>query len=42
VSFLLGLKATTWATTAVGPLKWVATVDDALDVYDAVSATDSL
>ncbi|MGE5659823.1 MAG: polymorphic toxin-type HINT domain-containing protein, partial [Actinomycetota bacterium] len=42
VSFLTGMKAATWATTAMGPLKWVAAVDTGLDVYGAGKATYNL
>ncbi|MDM9580199.1 polymorphic toxin-type HINT domain-containing protein [Nostoc sp. GT001] len=42
VSFLTGMKAATWAKTAIGPLKWVSTVQTGLDVYDAAKATNNL
>ncbi|MCC5670194.1 HINT domain-containing protein [Nostoc sp. CHAB 5784] len=42
VSFLIGVKAATWAKTAIGPLKWVSTVQTGLDVYDAAKATNNL
>ncbi|MEO0970099.1 MAG: hypothetical protein AAFX80_17640 [Cyanobacteria bacterium J06639_18] len=42
VSFLLGMRAPTWATTAAGPLKWVAAVDMGLDIYGATKATYNL
>ncbi|MEH2357644.1 hypothetical protein [Nostoc sp.] len=35
VSFLIGMKAATWAKTAVGPLQWVSRIDTALDVIVA-------
>ncbi|NEU84375.1 hypothetical protein G1O98_36695 [Nostoc sp. UIC10630] len=42
VSFLTGMKAATWAKTAVGPLQWVSRIDTALDVYGAAQATNNL
>ncbi|MDZ8070038.1 MAG: putative Ig domain-containing protein [Nostoc sp. DedQUE08] len=42
VSFITGMKAATWAKTAVGPLKWVSRIDDALDAYDAAKSTYNL
>ena len=46
VSFLTGMKAATWATTAMGPLKWVGVglgaVDTAFDGYGAAIATNNL
>ncbi|MCV3217127.1 polymorphic toxin-type HINT domain-containing protein [Plectonema radiosum NIES-515] len=42
VSFLTGMQAATWAKTSIGPLRWVAKAQDALDVYDAAKATYSL
>ena len=46
VSFVTGMKAATWATTAMGPLKWVGVglgaVDTAFDGYGAAIATNNL
>uniref|UniRef100_UPI0039C743A2 RHS repeat-associated core domain-containing protein n=1 Tax=Nodularia chucula TaxID=3093667 RepID=UPI0039C743A2 len=42
VSFLVGMKAATWAKTTIGPLKWVASADAALDVYGAGKASYNL
>ncbi len=42
VSFLIGMKGVQWASTAVGPLRWVSTVDKALDAYGAGKATYDL
>ncbi|MEG3974323.1 polymorphic toxin-type HINT domain-containing protein [Microcoleus sp. herbarium8] len=46
VSFLTGMKAATWATTAMGPLKWVGVglgaVDTGFDGYGAAIATNNL
>ncbi|MFQ4142114.1 polymorphic toxin-type HINT domain-containing protein [Chlorogloeopsis sp. ULAP02] len=42
VSFLVGMKAATWAKTTIGPLKWVSRIDTALDVYGAAQATYNL
>jgi RHS repeat-associated protein len=42
VSFLTGMKAATWATTASRPLKWVAAVNTGLDGYGAGKATSNL
>ena len=46
VSFLTGMKAATWATTAAGNLKWVGVglgaVDTAFDGYGAAQATNNL
>jgi RHS repeat-associated protein len=42
VSFLTGMQAATWAKTTIGPLRWVAKAQDALDVYDAAKATSNL
>lgn len=46
VSFLTGMKAATWATTAMGPLKWagvaLGAVDTAFDGYGAAIATNNL
>ncbi|MEZ2277233.1 MAG: polymorphic toxin-type HINT domain-containing protein [Microcoleus sp.] len=42
VSFITGMKAATWATSGIGPLKWVAAVNTGLDVYGAGKATSNL
>jgi RHS repeat-associated protein len=42
VLFLTGMQAATWAKTAIGPMKWVSRIDDAMDLYDAGKATYSL
>ena len=42
VSFITGMKAATWVTTGMGPLKWVAAVNTGLDGYGAGKATYNL
>jgi RHS repeat-associated protein len=42
VAFLVGMRSVEWAKTSVGPMKWAATAQDALDVYGAAKATYSL
>ncbi len=46
VSFLVGLKAATWASTAIGSLKWIGVsigaVETGLNVYGAGKATKNL
>jgi RHS repeat-associated protein len=42
VSFLIGMRAPTWASTAVGPLKWTSHVLTGLDLYGAGKASYNL
>jgi Pretoxin HINT domain len=38
-SFILGMRAPTWATTKIGPLKWTASALTGLDLYGAGKAS---
>jgi hypothetical protein len=42
VSFLVGLRAATWASTSISRLKWVAGIELGLNSYQAIKSTKNL